>query len=116
MNICEGLNSGLAPMYLTEISPANLRGSTGSFAQLFVTIAILFSQILGLPFLLGTPQRWPCIFGFTIVPVIVQLCTLTFCPESPKFNLVVRGRKEQAEKDLKKLRQENDVKFGLKYN
>jgi SP family facilitated glucose transporter-like MFS transporter 1 len=54
-------------MYLTEISPANLRGAIGSFAQLFVTISILFSQILGLPFLLGTPERWPLIFGFTIV-------------------------------------------------
>lgn len=108
-----GLNSGLAPMYLTEISPANLRGSIGSFAQLFVTISILFSQVLGLPFLLGTAHRWPLIFAFTIVPVVVQLCTLPFCPESPKYNLVVRGRKEQAEKDLKKLRDQADVSTEL---
>jgi MFS family permease len=54
-------------MYLTEISPANLRGAIGSFAQLFLTIAILFSQILGLPVLLGTPDLWQWIFGFSIV-------------------------------------------------
>uniref|UniRef100_A0A915NQ02 Major facilitator superfamily (MFS) profile domain-containing protein n=1 Tax=Meloidogyne floridensis TaxID=298350 RepID=A0A915NQ02_9BILA len=36
VGINAGLNSGLAPMYLTEVSPANLRGATGSFAQLFV--------------------------------------------------------------------------------
>ncbi|CAK5042722.1 unnamed protein product [Meloidogyne enterolobii] len=144
-----GLNSGLAPMYLTEVSPANLRGATGSFAQLFVTIAILFSQILGLPFLLGTAERWPLIFAFTfvlflnfnlinylshpyflrvfkrllkalpqafhttLVPVIVQLCTLTFCPETPEFTIVVKGQRDQAEKDLKKLRESEDVQAEL---
>jgi hypothetical protein len=49
-------------MYLTEISPANLRGTIGSFAQLFVTTAILISQIVGLPSLLGTKDRWKFIF------------------------------------------------------
>lgn len=58
-----GLSSGLVPMYLTEVSPINLRGTVGSVHQLLVTIAILFSQILGLPFLLGNAQRWPYIFG-----------------------------------------------------
>uniref|UniRef100_A0A914IBK7 Major facilitator superfamily (MFS) profile domain-containing protein n=1 Tax=Globodera rostochiensis TaxID=31243 RepID=A0A914IBK7_GLORO len=102
-----GLNSGLAPMYLTEISPANLRGSIGSLAQLTVTISILVSQIIGLPFLLGTDTLWPGIFAFTLIPAIFQLCTLPLCPESPKFNLIIKGRKDQAEKDLKKLRGED---------
>nr|CAD2187001.1 unnamed protein product [Meloidogyne enterolobii] len=113
VGINAGLNSGLAPMYLTEVSPANLRGATGSFAQLFVTIAILFSQILGLPFLLGTVERWPLIFAFTFVPVLVQLCTLTFCPETPEFTIVVKGQRDQAEKDLKKLRESEDVQAEL---
>nr|CAD2180786.1 unnamed protein product [Meloidogyne enterolobii] len=113
VGINAGLNSGLAPMYLTEVSPANLRGATGSFAQLFVTIAILFSQILGLPFLLGTVERWPFIFAFTFVPVLVQLCTLTFCPETPEFTIVVKGQRDQAEKDLKKLRESEDVQAEL---
>jgi SP family facilitated glucose transporter-like MFS transporter 1 len=113
VGINSGLNSGLAPMYLLEVSPANLRGAIGSFAQLFVTIAILFSQILGLPFLLGTVDRWPLIFAFTFVPVIVQLCTLTFCPETPEFTIVVKGQRDQAEKDLKKLREREDVSAEL---
>ena len=67
IDLNSGFNSGLAQIYLTEISPANLHGAIGYLAQLFVTISILFSQILGLLFLLGTAQRWPLIFGFTIV-------------------------------------------------
>nr|CAD2206266.1 unnamed protein product [Meloidogyne enterolobii] len=37
------------------------------------------------------------------VSVLVQLRTLTFCPETPEFTIVVKGQRDQAEKDLKKL-------------
>uniref|UniRef100_A0A183BZ76 MFS domain-containing protein n=1 Tax=Globodera pallida TaxID=36090 RepID=A0A183BZ76_GLOPA len=66
IGINAGLNSGLVPLYLTEISPTNLRGSVASIAQLAVTISILISQIVGLPFLFGTPERWPFIFAFAM--------------------------------------------------
>ena len=58
-----GLNSGLAPMYLTEISPANYRGAIGSLHQLTVTAAILIAQVLGLDALLGRADLWPLLFG-----------------------------------------------------
>lgn len=58
-----GLNSGLVPMYLTEVSPINLRGSLGSTNQLLITISILFAQILGLPYIFGSVTLWPYIFG-----------------------------------------------------
>uniref|UniRef100_A0A183BK82 MFS domain-containing protein n=1 Tax=Globodera pallida TaxID=36090 RepID=A0A183BK82_GLOPA len=48
-----------------------------------------------------------------MIPAIFQLFTLPLCPESPKFNLIIKGRKDQAEKDLKKLRGE-DVSAELK--
>ncbi|CAD5212191.1 unnamed protein product [Bursaphelenchus okinawaensis] len=108
-----GLSSGLVPMYLTEVSPINLRGALGSVHQLLVTISILVSQILGLPFLLGTAERWPYIFAFTVVPCIFQLITLPLCPESPKHNLINKGNTEQAENDLKKLRDSTDVHVEL---
>ncbi|KAL3109965.1 hypothetical protein niasHT_017338 [Heterodera trifolii] len=108
-----GLNSGLSPMYLMEISPNNLRGSIGSFPQLFVTIAILASQIIGLPQIFGSANLWPLIFAFTLVPVLFQLCALPFCPESPKYTLIVQGRKDQAERDLKWLRGDDDVHAEL---
>ena len=45
----------------------------------------------------------------TAVPAIFQLVTLPFCPESPKYNLIAKNRPGQAEKDLKKLRNKDDV-------
>uniref|UniRef100_A0A1I8EFC7 MFS domain-containing protein n=1 Tax=Wuchereria bancrofti TaxID=6293 RepID=A0A1I8EFC7_WUCBA len=113
IGINSGLSSGLVPMYLTEISPVNLRGSLGSVAQLLVTIGILFSQIIGLPQILGSAKLWPMVFGFTVVPVVFQIATLPLIPESPKYSLIVKNRAEQAEEDLKKLRGKDNVKAEI---
>ncbi|PIO59277.1 transporter, major facilitator family protein, partial [Teladorsagia circumcincta] len=99
----------IVPMYLAETSPTNLRGMLGSLHQLLVTIAILVSQILGLPYILGTTDRWPWIFAFTVVPAVLQVITLPMIPESPKYTLCVRGQQDKATRDLKKLRGTSDV-------
>lgn len=99
-----GLNAGLAPMYLAEISPINLRGSVGTVYQLVVTISILVSQILGLDYILGTAEKWPILLAVIIVPGIFMFITLPFCPESPKFTLINRKKDIEAERGLQWLR------------
>ncbi|KAH7720644.1 Protein FGT-1 a [Aphelenchoides avenae] len=108
-----GLATGLAPMYLTEVSPINLRGTLGSVHQLMVTVSILVGQFLGLPFILGTETLWPLIFAFSAIPCFIQLAVLPFCPESPKHSLIMRDRAARAEMDLKKLRGSEDVSGEL---
>ncbi|XP_002416267.2 solute carrier family 2, facilitated glucose transporter member 1 isoform X1 [Ixodes scapularis] len=99
-----GLNAGLAPMYLTEISPLHLRGAVGTIYQLVVTVSILASQILGMPSVLGTTDRWPYLFAMTIVPSVFMLATLPLCPESPKYVLINQGRDVAAQQALTWLR------------
>ncbi|XP_008468364.1 solute carrier family 2, facilitated glucose transporter member 1 isoform X1 [Diaphorina citri] len=104
IGINSGLNAGLAPMYLAEISPVHLRGAVGTVYQLVITISIVISQILGLGGLLGTADGWPLLLAFTLVPGIYQMITLPFCPESPKYILLSKGQELEAQRALSWLR------------
>ncbi|XP_076618377.1 solute carrier family 2, facilitated glucose transporter member 1 isoform X3 [Colletes latitarsis] len=104
IGINAGLNAGLAPMYLAEISPIHLRGAVGTVYQLVITISILVAQILGLEQILGTEDHWPLLLCLTIVPAIFQVATLPLCPESPKFLLLGKGKDMEAQRALSWLR------------
>ncbi|XP_013771953.2 solute carrier family 2, facilitated glucose transporter member 1-like isoform X2 [Limulus polyphemus] len=95
-----GLNAGLAPMYLTEVSPIHLRGAVGTIYQLVITISILISQILALPQILGTEEHWPYIFAIIVIPAIFMLVTMPLCPESPRYILIFQGKEVAAQKAL----------------
>ncbi|GJQ84965.1 hypothetical protein Trydic_g565 [Trypoxylus dichotomus] len=109
IGINSGLNAGLAPMYLNEISPVNLRGAIGSVYQLVITISILVAQILGLGSILGTAQLWPTLLVLTIVPAVFQLVTLPICPESPKYLLLSKNKEIEAQRSLTWLRGSGSV-------
>ena len=72
----------------------------GTVYQLILTIAILLSQIFGSGAILGTESGWPILLALTAIPAIMQLATLPFCPESPKFLLLDRDDEERAEAAL----------------
>lgn len=52
-----GMMCGLVPTYLNEVAPNALRGSCGVINQLFITIGICVSQVLGFRQLLGRVPR-----------------------------------------------------------
>ncbi|KAK3603513.1 hypothetical protein CHS0354_030370 [Potamilus streckersoni] len=104
-----GINISLASLYLAEISPKKIRGAVGTFHQLFITIGILWSMILGLPGFSGSPNLWPFLFAFNAIPAFVCLVVFPFCPESPRFLLIKKNDEDGATKALRRLRGRNDV-------
>ncbi|XP_028613900.1 solute carrier family 2, facilitated glucose transporter member 9 isoform X1 [Grammomys surdaster] len=86
-----GVDGGIAlsalPMYLNEISPKEIRGSLGQVTAIFICVGVFSGQLLGLPELLGKESTWPYLFGVIIVPALVQLASLPFLPESPRYLL-----------------------------
>ena len=55
--------TAVCPLYLNEISPNALRGTTGTVNQLIIVLGLLSAQILGLPQLLGTNDMFYYILG-----------------------------------------------------
>lgn len=58
----------------------------------------LFGQILGLESLLGSEDLWPVLLGLTVVPTVLQMGLLPFCPESPRFLYIIRCQEHQAKR------------------
>lgn len=108
-----GLGVGIVftvlPMYIGEISDDEVRGSLGSFMQLFIVIGLLFSYVLG-PYL---PVQ---LFNIILLvpPAAFLAIFLFFIPESPYY-LVQIDDIDGAEESLVKLRakSKNDVQKEL---
>ena len=90
-------------MYLSEISSANIRGALGTLHQLGVVTGLLTSQILGFPEVLGNNQYWNLLLGLGLVPCAIQILTMPFCPESPRFLLLRKNKEKDAIQGISKL-------------
>ncbi|XP_044039676.1 solute carrier family 2, facilitated glucose transporter member 4-like isoform X1 [Siniperca chuatsi] len=104
-----GLASSLTPMYVGEIAPTSLRGALGTMHQLAIVTGILIAQILGLEVLLGSEDLWPVLLGLTVVPTVLQMALLPFCPESPRFLYIIRCQEHQAKRGLRRLTGRQEV-------
>uniref|UniRef100_A0A1I8Q9A6 Major facilitator superfamily (MFS) profile domain-containing protein n=1 Tax=Stomoxys calcitrans TaxID=35570 RepID=A0A1I8Q9A6_STOCA len=97
----QGFASGFvlaaAPIYVGEISSDSVRGTTGSFLNLFIQIGILYVYIIG-PYVSYQMLQWCCL----AIPIVFAVCFI-FMPESPYY-LVGKNRQEDAQQSLQFLR------------
>ncbi|CAD5331834.1 unnamed protein product [Arabidopsis thaliana] len=96
-----GISSAIVPLYISEISPTEIRGALGSVNQLFICIGILAALIAGLP-LAANPLWWRTMFGVAVIPSVLLAIGMAFSPESPRW-LVQQGKVSEAEKAIKTL-------------
>nr|CAB3266206.1 solute carrier family 2, facilitated glucose transporter member 1-like [Phallusia mammillata] len=107
-----GLNTGLAPLYLTEIAPIEYRGMFGTLNQMGVVTALLLSQILGLPQVLGNSVLWPILFAVPALFGFYQVFGLKFCVDSPSY-LFGKGMHENGIEALVWLRGTGDIEEDI---
>lgn len=97
--------SVLAPMYISELAPAHLRGRLASLQQMAIVLGLFFAFVsndviarlagsAASPFWLGA-SAWRWMFWMEALPSAAFLIGVLLIPESPRF-LVVRGRLEEA--------------------
>jgi SP family facilitated glucose transporter-like MFS transporter 1 len=108
-----GMATQLAPIYLAEITPHNLRGAFGTANQLFITIGILMGSVLGLRELLGTVELWPYLLLVNASPAILCLVILPCLPDSPRYLMLNRKQHDDAVKALRFIRGTRDVSSDM---
>ena len=107
-----GAASVLAPAYISEVTPAHLRGRLSSVQQIMIIIGLtaaflsnyLLAENAGAStntFWLGF-EAWRWMFWIELVPAAIFLVALLFIPESPRY-LVTRARTQDARKVLSRL-------------
>ncbi|CAF4170851.1 unnamed protein product [Rotaria sp. Silwood2] len=93
-----GYGSSVAPTYINEISPRNLRGTLGASFQLGIVGTLFVSQAISLHSVLGSEDKWHYALGLPIVFSVMQVILLFFVPESPKYLLIKKNNIIDAEK------------------
>ncbi|XP_053114547.1 solute carrier family 2, facilitated glucose transporter member 9 isoform X2 [Hemicordylus capensis] len=113
MGIDGGISLSALPMYLSEISPKQIRGSLGQITAIFICVGVFTGQVLGLPEIFGKESLWPYLFGMIIVPSVIQVVVLPFLPESPRYLLLEKHDTKAAEKAFQTFLGKSDVSYEV---
>lgn len=97
-----GMASMLSPIYISEISPAHLRGRMVAINQLTIVIGILITNIVNYSFRNYGDDAWRWMFGLGAIPSGLFFLGAWGLPESPRW-LIKVGRREEATKILTKI-------------
>jgi MFS family permease len=92
-----GFTSVTAPVYVSELSPPQLRGTLIGLYQFALTLGIVFANLVGYWF--AAQQSWRAMFAVGVVPAAVFLALVFTVPESPRW-LFANGRTSEAERVL----------------
>jgi sugar porter (SP) family MFS transporter len=101
-----GLSSGIVPVYISEVSPADVRGFQVSIFQLSLTTGILLAYLVDYAF--AQMQSWRWMFGIAVVPAVIFGTGMVFLPESPRW-LARSGQRDSALAVLRRIRGQQEV-------
>jgi len=105
LGIAVGCAALTVPLYLSEIAPAEARGSVTSLNQMMVVIGILVAYIVDA--VLAPAEAWRWMLGLAVVPSIVLFAGMLVMPETPRF-LVQKGREDAARRVLARTFDDDD--------
>ena len=117
-----GVASALAPMYIAEVSPAQIRGRMVSLNQMTIVLGILAAQVVNLFLARDTAVAesqawnvewgWRWMFWAETLPAALFLLMSFFIPESPVFLQLKAEPKTDSRQQEAGLRQLMEPRYG----
>ena len=106
VGIAIGAASFTAPLYISEVSPNDRRGSLVSLNQLAITVGIVISYLVD--YALSGTHGWRLMFGLAAIPAIILGIGMMRMPDSPRW-LMKHDEPEKARVVLERIRGRMDV-------
>ncbi|XP_044466158.1 probable inositol transporter 2 [Mangifera indica] len=106
-----GMASMTAPLYISEASPAKIRGTLVSTNGFLITGGQFLSYLINLA-LTKAPGTWRWMLGVAGIPALVQFILMLLLPESPRW-LYRKGREEEAKAILMKIYPAREVETEI---
>jgi MFS transporter, SP family, galactose:H+ symporter len=106
VGVAIGIASFTAPLYISEISPAEVRGRLVSLNQLMITIGIVCAYLAD--YALADARAWRWMFGLAAIPGAILLVGLFYVPESPRWYMR-QGDRTRARVVLARIRKASDI-------
>lgn len=109
--VAVGVASAVSPMYMSEVSPKDMRGRALTMEQFAIVLGqvvvfivnYLIARSASTEWLRDVGWRW--MIASEIVPCVIFCATIFLIPESPRWH-VLRGRDEEALTTLKRISNE----------
>ncbi|XP_020591051.1 probable inositol transporter 2 [Phalaenopsis equestris] len=102
-----GMASMTSPLYISEVSPAKIRGALVSTNGFLITGGQFLSYLINLAFT-KAPGTWRWMLGIAGVPALLQFILMAYLPESPRW-LYRKGKEEAATTILHKIYPANEA-------
>lgn len=111
LGIAVGGASTMVPMYLSEVAPAEMRGTLSSLNQLMIMTGIFLAYVTNYAWS-SLYSGWRIMLAAATVPAAILFIGGLFLPESPRF-LVRVGKVDEARGVLGQLRNADQVQAEL---
>lgn len=106
-----GVASAVAPVYISEVAPSDMRGRLVTFFQLAVTVGILGAYLVGLAFS-SVDEGWRWMLGLGAVPAAFLFFGVLRLPQSPRW-LMMKDRHDEAADALRQVRPGGEAAIEL---
>lgn len=95
-----GFSSVVAPLYISEVAPSDVRGALVSLYQFAITVGILAAYLVD--YALAGAGQWRWMLGIAVVPSLVLVFGMLAMPESPRYLFKI-GRDAKARDELTRI-------------